>query len=163
MFENSLLFAHFHLRLKQKTHPKKKLYLVLLLTPCSILDPFHHQHPIELLLPIPGFAEIRTTMFSDDCKIIFAYKRSCKSVMLSQVSVCQSFCPQGGFPMWPLPMMHWYLCTYPLPSNMGLGSSLTSSGGYTQTVMVGKQVVRILIECILAIWASIHFVLKYNK
>ena len=41
----------------------------------------------------------------------------------------------------------------PLPSNMGLGSSLTSSGGYTQTVTIGKRVVRIVIviECILVI------------
>ena len=105
---------------------------------------------IELLLPIPGFAEIRTTMYSDDCKIIFAYKRSCKNVMLPQVSVRQSFCPQGGF---HVTITHNALgpVYLSLPSNMGLGSSLTSSGGYTKTVTVGKRVVRILIECILAI------------
>ena len=47
-------------------------------------------------------------------QISTACKWSCRKVMFSQESVCQSFC-QWEVPMWQLPMMHWDTAPTPSP------------------------------------------------
>ena len=41
------------------------------------------------------------------CTLVTTRQRSCRKVMFSVVSRHQSFFPQWGAPVWPLPMMHW--------------------------------------------------------
>ena len=62
---------------------------------------------------------------SSDCsfsmKFVTVHKQSCGKVMFSQLSVCHSV---QGFPMWPVPMMHWDMGNPPIPdTKYGTSSS----------------------------------------
>ena len=105
--------------------------------------------------------------------IVTAHQRSCRIIMFSLVSVCSQ---RGGGPMWPISKMHWASLYRPPSTAPGIRHGtwwplLLTSGGHhwrpvqtcsfedlsphwywhlvVEALMVGKPVVRILLECFL--------------